>query len=590
MAEERVQRRLAAILAADAVGYSRLMEQDEAGTVARLKSLRAEIFDPTTGQFGGRVFKDTGDGALAEFRSAVDAVQCAVEIQKAIAGRNAETPADNRIILRIGISMGDVIVDGEDLYGNGVNVAARLEALAEPGTICVSGTVYDHVAGKIEAGFDDLGPQTVKNIARPIRVLRVRPEARGDPVTDVSAPVPGFQGRPAIAVLALQNLSGDPEQEYFADGIAEDILTRLAMWRWMPVIARNSSFAYKGKSVDVRRIGRELGARYVLEGSVRKAGGRVRITGQLIDAETGHHVWADRYDRSLDDIFAVQDEITDAIIAALEPAIGGAELQRTRLKPPASLDAWELHQRGMWHFTRPTKEDYASARESFRRAIEIDPNFAGSHSLLAILTTLEVLLAWTDDPQGALRRAHREAQTAVALDAMDAWAHTALCVYSVFARQYENALAAGRRATELNPSLAAGHYFRGAAMMVDGQPREAIASMSQAVRISARDPLLYGWLSGLGFAHYTARDYVKAVEFTTRSVQEAPHNPAGQRNHACVLAQLGRIDEARAAFARFLELSPGFTAAAARHSLPFRDDADFEHFIDGLRKAGWTEE
>ena len=589
MAEERVERRLAAILVADVAGYSRLMGEDEEGTLAALTAHRTELIEPCIAEHRGRVVKTTGDGLLAEFASVVDAVRCAVAFQDGMRDRNAETPEGRRIVFRIGVNLGDVIVQDDDVYGDGVNVAARLESLAEPGGICISGMVYDHVAGKIEAGFDDFGPQTVKNIARPIRVLRVRPQTRNDPFTGVSAPVPGFQGRPAIAVLALQNLSGDPEQEYFADGIAEDILTRLAMWRWMPVIARNSSFAYKGESVDVRRIGRELGARYVLEGSVRKAGERVRITGQLIDAESGHHVWADRYDRDLDDIFAVQDEITDAIISALEPAIGEAEMQRTRLKPPASLDAWELHQRGMWHFTRPTKEDYASARESFRRAIEIDPNFAGSHSLLAILTTLEVLLAWTDDPQGALRRAHREAQTAVALDAMDAWAHTALCVYSVFARQYENALAAGRRATELNPSLAAGHYFRGAAMMVDGQPREAIASMSQAVRISARDPLLYGWLSGLGFAHYTARDYVKAVEFTTRSVQEAPHNPAGQRNHACVLAQLGRIEEARAAFSRFLELSPGFTAETARHALPFRDETDAEHFLDGLRKAGLPE-
>ena len=588
MVKERVQRRLAAILVADVVGYSRLTEADEEGTRARLRSLHAGLIEPEISTYGGRIVKATGDGMLVEFSSAVDAVRNALAIQLAMAGHNAELPENQRLVFRVGINVGDVIVEGDDIHGDGVNVAARLEALAEPGGICISGTVYDHVAGKIEADFDDLGPQTVKNIARPIRVLRVRPQARSDPITDVSAPVPGFQGRPAIAVLALQNLSGDPEQEYFADGIAEDILMRLAMWRWMPVIARNSSFAYKGRSVDVRRIGRELGARYVLEGSVRKAGGRVRITGQLIDAESGHHIWADRYDRSLDDIFAVQDEITDAIISALEPAVGEAEMQRTRLKPPASLDAWELHQRGMWHFTRRTKKDYVRARESFRRAIEIDPNFAGSHSVLAITTALELLFAWTDDPQGSLSKAHMEAETAVALDAMDAWAHTALCLCNVFARKYENALAAGRRATELNPSLAAGHFFLGGALMVDGQPREAITSMTQAVRISAKDPMLSAWLSGLGIAHYTARDYMKALEFATRAVQEAPHDPAAQRNRACALAQLGRIAEARAALARFLELSPGFTAEAARHSMPFRDDTDFEHFVEGLRKAGWT--
>ena len=588
MAEQRVQRRLAAILAADVVGYSRLVELDEAGTIARLKSLQTELIQPMVVEDGGRVVKVMGDGVLVEFGSAVDAVRNALAIQTEMGRRNADLAEADRIEFRVGVNVGDVIIDGDDIQGDGVNIAARLEALAEPGGICISGTAYDQIAGKIEAAFDDLGPQTVKNITRPIRVLRVRPKSQSDPVTDASAPVPGFQGRPAIAVLALQNLSGDPEQEYFADGIAEDILTRLAMWRWMPVIARNSSFAYKGRSLDVRRIGRELGARYVLEGSVRKAGGRVRITGQLIDAESGHHVWADRYDRELKDIFAVQDEITDAIIAALEPAVGEAEMQRIRLKPPASLDAWELHQRGMWHFTRTTKQDYAIARDSFGRAIEIDPNFAGSHSMLAIMTTLEVLLAWTDDPQGSLRMAHREAETAVALDAMDAWAHGAICLCNVFTRQYESALAAGHRATELNPSLAAAHYFLGGALMFDGQPQEAIASMTKAVRISAKDPMLFGWLAGLGFAHYTARDYVKAVEMTTRSVQLAPHNPAGQRNHACALAQFGRIAEARTALERFLELSPGFTAEAARHSLPFREDADFEHFVEGLRKAGWT--
>jgi adenylate cyclase len=587
MAEKRVRRKLATILAADVAGYSRLMDGNEEATVKTLKASRKSI-DGLIADHDGRVFGSAGDSVIAEFTSAVEALRCAVEIQKSQLEANRDVPADRRMEFRIGVNIGDIMVEGDNLLGDGVNIATRLEGLAEPGGICISGTVYDHVAGKIEAGFDDLGPQMVKNIARPIRVLRVRPEAQSDSITNVSAPVPGFQGRPAIAILALQNLSGDPEQEYFADGIAEDILTRLALWRWMPVIARNSSFTYKGKSTDVRRIGRELGARYVLEGSVRKAAGQVRITAQLIDAESGHHIWADRYDRSFDDIFAVQDEITDAIIAALEPAVGEAEMQRTRLKPPASLDAWELHQRGTWHFSRMTKEDFAQARDSFRRAIEIDPNFAGSHSVSAIMTTIEVLFAWTDDPQGSLRKAHMEAEAAVALDAMDAMAHTALCVCSVFARQYEHALAAGRRATELNPSLAAGHFYRGAALMVDGQPREAIASMTKAVRISAKDPMLFAWLSGLGFAHYMARDYRKAVELMTRAGQEAPHNPAGQRNHACALAQLGRIEEAQTALTRFLDLSPGFSAQAARHAMPFRKDSDFEHFIEGLRKAGWT--
>ncbi len=319
MAKERVQRRLAAILAADVVGYSRMMDADEAGTLARFKSLRLEFFDPKAEQFGGRIFKNTGDGALAEFGSAVDAVQCAIEIQRGLARRNSKEPEDRRIVLRIGINLGDVIVEGDDIFGGGVNAAARLEGLCEPGMVYVSGSVYDQVAGKLDAAFDDLGEQKVKNISKPIRVYRARDETgEAAPLGDVGA-VAALPDKPSIAVLPFDNLSGDPDQEYFADGMTEDIITGLSRFRSLFVIARNSTFAYKGKSSDVREVARDLGVRYVLEGSVRRAGARIRITGQLIDAETGNHLWAERYDRELDDIFAVQEEVTEAIVAAIAP-------------------------------------------------------------------------------------------------------------------------------------------------------------------------------------------------------------------------------------------------------------------------------
>ena len=588
MAKGQVQRKLAAILAADVVGYSRLMGQDEVGTLATLTAHRQQLIDPNIVAHHGRVFKTTGDGILAEFASAVEAVNCAMAIQDGINASNVTILPEKRLEFRIGVNVGDVIVEAEDVYGDGVNVAARLEALAEPGTVNISGVTYDHVAGKIEAAFDDLGPQTVKNIARSIRVLRVRPTQTKVPVGDVSAPVRGFQGRPAIAVLPLLNMSGDPEQEYFADGIAEDILTRLAMWRWLPVIARNSSFAYKDKKIDIRQVGRELGARYLLEGSVRKTASRVRITGQLIDAQTGHHVWAGHYDRALDDVFAVQDEITNAIVAALEPAVGRAELQRVALKPPSSLDAWELYLRAAWQMSRYTKGDLAAAREASLLATQLDSSFARPHAIRALISSIEILLGLADDPGASLREAQSEAQIAVSLDPMDAFAYGALRTSNLFLRQHDAGIAAGRRATELNPSFAFGQYLYGILLMMSGNSQDAIGPISQAIRISAGDPLHYIFYGGLGLAFYTKRDYEKAVEATLSAVQHAPQNAIGWRNHAAALAQLGRLNEAHTALEYFLQMTPGFTLDVARRMAPFRSDTDFEHYAEGLRKAGWS--
>jgi TolB-like protein/class 3 adenylate cyclase len=374
MSEERVERRLAAILAADVAGYSRLMGADEEGTLAALKAIRRDLFDLKIKEHRGRIVKTTGDGMLVEFASVVDAVRCAVEVQREMAERNADVPADRRIDFRVGINVGDIISDDNDIYGDGVNVAARLEALAEPGGICVSRVVRDQVRDKLDFTFDDKGDQQVKNIARPVRVYRVGARPSGPPAGETPAlqAALSLPEKPSIAVLPFQNLSGDPEQEYFADGIVEDIITALSRNRAFFVISRSTTFTYKGPAVDVAKVARELGVRYVLEGSVRRAGNRVRITAQLIDAASGHHLWADRYDRELADVFAVQDEIAQTIIGELAPGIIAAEMQQARRKDPSQLDAWERTMRAHWHIRRFTREDLAEARLLLEEAIELD--------------------------------------------------------------------------------------------------------------------------------------------------------------------------------------------------------------------------
>ena len=376
MARERVERRLAAILAADMAGYSRLIGVDEGGTLQAFKAIRAELFDPKIAAHNGRLVKTTGDGFLVEFSSVVDALRCATELQAGMAERNATIPTDKRIEFRIGINVGDVVVEDGDIFGDGVNVAARLEGLAEPGGICVSARVQEDAAGRLDLAFEDLGEQQLKNITRPVRVFRVRRDRVAE-ATHTPAPSLALPDKPSVAVLPFTNMSGDQEQEFFSDGIAEDIVTALSRYPSLFVIARNSCFTYKGRVVDVKQVGRELGVRYVLEGSLRKSGNRIRVTAQLVEAETGKHVWAERYDRDLADIFALQDEITEAVTIALVPAIADAEQHRALRKPPESLDAWAAYQRGMWHLSKASAEDNALAEKFFQRAIDLDPIFVG---------------------------------------------------------------------------------------------------------------------------------------------------------------------------------------------------------------------
>ena len=413
MVERRDQRRLTVILASDIVGYSRLMETDESGTLAQLKTLRKEVFDPKLAEYGGRLVKTTGDGALAEFASAVDAVEHALDVQRVLARRNADVPSGHRIELRIGINVGDVIVDGDDIYGDGVNVAARLEALAEPGTVYVSRDVQRQVEGKIQAGFDDLGEPPLKNLERPVRVYRVRiatPEGIGQ-VKDEPLALPD---KPSIAVLPFENMSGDPEQEYFSDGITEDIITDLSKNAGLFVIARNSSFLYKGKTTRVEDVARELGVRHVLEGSVRKAGNRVRINAQLIDATTGGHDWAERYDGDLEDIFGLQDQITANIVSALEVTLSGARRARTASPPTSDMAAYDLFLRGRAAMFPASKEGSAIAREMLENVVDMDPDFAEAYACLGFVYMLTWVFAWADEP--GIDEALETAQKAVTLD------------------------------------------------------------------------------------------------------------------------------------------------------------------------------
>ena len=399
MAEERVRRRLAAILAADVVGYSRLVRADEEGTLAALKALHAATIDPKITENDGRVVKLMGDGLLAEFSSAVDAVRSAVEIQRALAERNSDRLEKEQIEYRIGINLGDVVIDGDDIQGDGINVASRLEGLSEPGGMCISAAVYDQVRDRIDLAFEDLGDQEVKNIDRPIRVWRWcgAATAADIPQTSGATPLP-LPDKPSIAVLPFNNMSGDPEQEYFSDGISEDIITALSCIRQFFVIARNTSFTFKGRPVDVQAVASNLGVRYVLEGSVRKAGNRVRITAQLIDGETGRHLWADRYDRNLEDIFEVQDEITRTVVGAIEPEMDRAERERALQKQPENLVAWDHLQRGYWHLFKFERSSVTQAKDHFARAIELDPNFARAHAALAHANFVSIRQRYSDSP------------------------------------------------------------------------------------------------------------------------------------------------------------------------------------------------
>ena len=503
MAEERAQRRLAAILAADVVGYSRLMQVDEAGTLATLKARRSEVLQPIVFKHHGRIVKLMGDGVLIEFASAVDAVECAVQLQEATDAANLSLPEDRQIVFRVGVNLGDVMVEGSDLYGDGVNVAARLEALADPGSVFVSQTVFSHVKGKVKLDFEDLGEQKLKNMAEPVRVYRVSGTTAPAPRAAAGTSVPLL--RPSIAVLPFQNMSDDPQQEYFADGIVEDIITALSRVQWLFVIARNSSFTYKGRAVDVKQVGRELGVRYVLEGSVRKASNRVRITGQLVDATTGAHLWADRFDSALDDVFDLQDRVTAIVVGVIEPKLRQAEIERSKRKRPESLDAYDAFLRGLAHSHVFTEASYAQAYQCLQTAIAIDPAYAPALALAALCKVRQCFYGWIPWSEAEVQEAVRLARAAVEAGRDDpvALAHSS-GVLAYFGADYDLAISLAGRAAVLNPNSAEVRGGVGRTAVLCGLVDDGIRHIKEAMKLSPLDPATYQFCYFIALAHFFA--------------------------------------------------------------------------------------
>ncbi len=572
--QDRVERRLVAILAADVAGYSRLMGIDEEGTLARLKDHRHAFVDPKVAEHHGRIVKTTGDGILIEFPSVVQAVECAVAIQRGMGERNKDVPVERRIEFRVGVNLGDIILDDGDIFGDGVNIAARLENLAEPGGVLVSRTVRNQVRDKLPFHFDDMGEHEVKNIARPLRVFRVRVDDK--PADELTA-ARAVLARPAIAVLPFQNMSGDSEQEYFADGITEEIITALARFREFPVIARNSAFVFKGRAVDVMKAAKELGARYVLEGSVRKAGGRVRVTAQLIDGANGHHLWAERYDRDLADIFAVQDEITERVAGEIAPAVRLAETQRSARKPPDNLDAWDHYLRGLMH------ADTEAARREFGLALRLAPDFAAAHAGLAWVELFAGMHGWTAHAE-AYQRGLGHARRAVASDEGDALSHSALGVALNFSGDRNAGIDAGKRAVALNPNHPRAWLALGHALLFVPDTRDAMEPLQRAIAMGRHEPLLWHAHVCLARAVYMAGDFAACVEHANKSRMLNPELPRARAYAAAALAQLGRLGEATAELAELRRRWPDF---GARYfdvlPLPLEHRAAL---FEGLRKAG----
>jgi adenylate cyclase len=579
------QRRLAAILAADVVGYSRLMGEDESGTLARLKAHRRELIEPAIAACGGRTVKLMGDGALVEFASVVDAVQCAVEIQRAMAERNAGVPEARRIAFRIGINLGDVIVEGDDIYGDGVNVAARLEGLAAPGGICVSGKVHDEVLGKLELAFEDQGEQTVKNIARPVWVYRIRldaaalgPRAGG---RDIPLAPPD---KPSIVVLALQNMSADPEQEYFADGIAEDIITDLSKVSGLLVIARNSAFAYKGRVADLRQVCRELGVRYALEGSVRKAGNRVRITTQLIDGTTGGHLWAERYDRELTDIFEVQDEVTREIVAALKVHLTPEERRRVEKRGTGSVEAYDWYLRGRELVWRHTRDDIAEGRPLLERAIALDPGFALAYAYLSLGHVQDYVNRWAADPEHSLALAREFADRAIQLDGSEPHALFCSAVVRIWQRQLAESIAEARRAIALDPNFADAYGVLGNALHYAGHPVESLQQYERMARLNPHYPPIF--LFFMAQDHFALECYQDAATLLERRLERQAESDISRVLLAACYGHLGRAEDARSAWQEALRINPDYSIEHRRRILPYKNPADFERMVLGLRKAG----
>ena len=568
-------RRLAAILAADVVGFSALMAADESTTIARLRTLRATTIDPAMTTHGGRIFKTTGDGLLAEFPSAVDALRCALAIQ------TKQRDTENTLPLRIGLHSGDVVIDGDDLLGDGINIAARLEPLAAPHGIALSARIREDITGKIAIDLEDLGEPPLKNLTQKIRVYRVL-------FNTPERPTLALPDKPSLVVLPFQNMSGDPEQEYFVDGLVEDITTALSCIRSLFVIARNSAFTYKGRAVDVKQVGRDLGVRYVLEGSVRKAANRVRVTGQLIDTSTGAHLWANRFDGALDDVFDLQDQITSSVAGAIEPTLQHAEIERVQRKPTGDLTAYDYFMRGMALFT---PAEWAAAKAAFTQAYTLDPDYGAAYALAAMCVYLQKNFAPVPPTAAEISEGVRLARAAAVKGTLDATALTyAGAALMYLANDVDSGLRLTERACVLNPNSARAWARNGWNNVYGGNPEVAIANFERAIRLSPVDPHTNGHFAGIARAHFNAARYDDAIEWSERSLSARPDGMVAHRVRVAAYAQAGRLDEARRAVADLLADEPEMRLSRLNAMRgPWRRSDDFDRFVDGLRLAGLPE-
>ena len=633
MEPEEHRRKLVAVLAADVAAYSRMMGADEDATMAAWWSHRKEVIDPAIAEQRGRIVKHTGDGFLAEFSSVLDAVRCAVQAQEELARRNRDVPADKRMEFRMGVNLCDILSDDEDIYGDGVNIAARLESLSEPGGIVVSGSVHEQIRGKLGLAWDDLGEKRVKNIAEPVHAFRLRtgrhanqgpPERRrlqpavaiaagvaavvfavaaswmvydwlrappavvaeSESPTPAAAP-PALPDAPSIAVLPFENLSGDKEQEYFSDGITEDLITDLSQISGLFVIARNSVFTYKGRAVKVQEVARDLGVSHVLEGSVRRVGNRVRINAQLIDAATGRHLWAERFDRDLTDVFALQDEVTQKIVSALAVKLTSGEERRLSRATQVNPEAYDMLLRGLELLRRFTRRTNLEAQEYFNKAAALDPTYARAYADLALSHSMDVFFGWTKTPETHLAKALEFGKTALALDQSLPQVPFALAGVYRSMLEFDKSIAAARRSVELDSNYADGYAQLAQTLVHAGLPDEGITAIGKAMRLNPRHPFFYVWI--LGHAHFLSKRYEAAIAASKKALDRNPDFPGARRTLAAAYAYLGRLDEAAWEVEEILSRDPEFTLAKARRITPYKRAEDMEHYIAGLRKAGLPE-
>ncbi len=585
-----MERKLAAVVAADIVGYSRLMGEDEAGTLAAVGALRRAIIDPAIAARGGRLVKAMGDGFLLEFASAVEAVECAVEVQGRVAEMTGETKAAQSIELRIGVNVGDIMVEDDDVFGEGVNVAARLEGLADPGGILLSRAAYDQVRDRVEHVFEDLGDRSLKNIARPVQVFRLVMARR--PPRQINLQLQGeFGDLRAVAVLPFDNLSNDPAEDYFVDGLTEDIITALSYWRWFPVVARNSTFAYKGKPKNATEIGRELAAAYLVEGSARRVGEQVRITVQLIEAATGHHLFAERYDRGMADVFIVQDEIAERIVASIEPEIHRAEARRAARKHPSDLGAWDHALKALSLQERMTPAGHAEARSQLERALHIDPTSARAWSLLSLCHYHEGILGWAQHRGDALRSSREAAEQAILHDdrewlAQGLWGMGRLWTE----RDFSSALDGEERAVSLNPSAPLARHFLACVLEFSGRPADALPQLEALLRLDPRYRFRSLALADQSLCHLLLGNLDEAISTAEKAVRTQPGNVRARQRLVAALSLRGLDDRARTAAAQLSRLQPALDIGYIDDTYPFMLSDERDRFVGALRASGLLQE